>query len=64
MNKGIFYMLTATEIMHIKDVITALMDEAGHHSEEGHQALDLLDKLKPVDTEEALVALEVGGAGA
>ena len=63
MSKGIFYMLTATEVQHLKEVITELMAVANpgeYNEEEAHQAIELLSKLNAMDTEEVLTISEVG----
>ncbi len=47
-------MLTALEIQHIKDVITdltALADPSDYTRSEIEQALELLNKLEPIDCE-------------
>lgn len=62
MNKGIFYMLTATEVQHLKDVITELMSVANpgeYNEEEAHQAVELLSKLKGADVEWAIAQSEM-----
>ncbi len=61
-NNGIFYMLTATEVQHIKDVLTELMgcaEPGSYNDEEVHQAINLLSKLEALDTEQVLTTLEI-----
>ena len=61
MNKGIFYMLTATEVQHIKNVIQDLMalaDASEYTEQDAHQAIEILNKIKPLDTEEVLLGLD------
>ncbi len=62
MNKGLFYMITASERQHLKDVIAQLMLAANpqeYNEEEAHQAIELLATLSPMDTEDFLSAAEI-----
>ena len=55
-------MLTKTEVQHLKDVIADLMAVANpgeYNEEEAHQAIELLAKLDPMETEEILAAAEM-----
>ena len=58
--KELFYMLTATEVLHIKNVIQdllAIADPSEYTEQDVHHAIELLDKIKPLDTEEVLMGL-------
>lgn len=60
MKSGVFYMLTATEVQHIKNVIQDLMalaDASEYTEKEAHDAIEILDKIKPLDTEEVIMGL-------
>jgi hypothetical protein len=60
MNKGIFYMLTATEVQHIKNTfqdLLAIADPSEYTEQDVHHAIELLDKIRPLDTEEVLMGL-------
>ena len=53
-------MLTATEVQHIKNVIQdllALADASEYTGKEAHDAIEILDKIKPLDTEEVIMGL-------
>ena len=53
-------MLTAGEVLHIKTVIQdllAIADPSEYTEQDVHHAIDLLDKIRPLDTEEVLQGL-------
>lgn len=52
MNKGIFYMLTATEISLIKNIVTDYMACDGADKLSAQDALEILNKLNPIDYED------------
>lgn len=65
MSKSIFYMLTATEKQHCLNIIQSLLEQSDADSvlqEEAHQAIELLSKLRPMDTNEVLTAMETASA--
>lgn len=60
-----FYMLTATEVVFIKDLIEDLCDAAGNSygdcyitRKDVNTALELLNKIEPIETEAVLELLD------
>lgn len=53
-------MLTANEVQFLKNVfqdLLAIADPSEYTEQDAHHAIELLDKIKPLDTEEVLQGL-------
>lgn len=57
MIKGNLYMLTATEITLIKEIVTDYLGMEGADSINGQDALEILNKIKPITLEETMAII-------